>query len=201
MNSIIVSYIPLLRGQVFPKDFDAVRGQIDELPSGRAIACAWVLNEDGNAEPVLIFEDAQAIAEHLHEWAESKPESWFKLHWTRSGDDYMMALIPDIGKTMERIKIHFQLKHGYPMTVGDASVFFQPLHFVASRSGIEVADRVKIRLLDAELVQKDNFTVDLLRDTVELGEFTVERDSDTIKSYFNMEKKEKALSFISKNVN
>jgi hypothetical protein len=45
---------------------------------------------------VLVLEQAEAIAEHLVEWAEGDPGSWFRIAMGQHRGRYALALLPDL---------------------------------------------------------------------------------------------------------
>jgi hypothetical protein len=184
-TNIIFSYCPLLNGPpgvsyLGEEAMEAAERMLklqDELPSGSARACLWVLDEDG-PKAILAMEQADAIAEHFKHWAEGKPEEWFKFHFLEKGPSYAVALFPNFMKSAERWKIAFQLRHGYPPVPGGESHFFRPLHCTAKTKVAfdqvkkHLESKVRVGLVGDDEISPENYRISM--DEVRwLGEFHV----------------------------
>ncbi len=171
--AIILSYVPLLRGfgtnylgkaevESFAQDIDMV---MEDLPDGQAEACVWG-QEDQLPIALLAMERAKEIVEHLREWSEGRPESWFHLLLRWRDDRYGMSLVPNLRKSSERWKIAFQLQHGYP-PAPDSEIFrWKPLCVrTMSMSNLTVIrancnmSRVKVGLVDTAVVRREPLSV------------------------------------------
>lgn len=157
----------------------------EELPSGSARACLWMLDENG-PKAILAMEHADAIAEHFKHWAEGKPEEWFKLHFLEKGPSYAVALFPNFLKSAERWKIAFQLRHGYPPVSGGESHFFRPLHCVAKTKVAfdqvkkHLKSKVQVGLVGADEISPENYQIPM--ETVRwLGQFNVVNENNSKK--------------------
>jgi len=72
---LLVSYVPLLRGQAgatydLRKDTDAIEAisrQISQASSGQAECCLWMLDDQNRPGVVLAIDQPAAIAQHLKE--------------------------------------------------------------------------------------------------------------------------------------
>lgn len=173
-TNIIFSYVPLLRGEPGQSYLGkeaadaAVRTakKMEDLPSGSAKALLWTVEEDGTPGAMLLMEDADAIAEHLIEWSEGKPEDWFQFQYLEKGNAYAAALFPNFLKSAERWRIAFQLRYGYPPHEGGESHLFRPLHctaptktaFAQVKPYLEKSGRVKVGLVDSSEVSKETWT-------------------------------------------
>jgi hypothetical protein len=108
-NAVIISYYPLLKPQMLEIEAGQaitntnVFEYLDKLPSGNATGCAWITNEQQESFPVLFYDGANEIADHLLWWCGNKPLDWFKLFvvWDDIGR-YAIVLMPQLQKSVER---------------------------------------------------------------------------------------------------
>jgi hypothetical protein len=149
---VMFSYVPLLYAppqmlldELTQNNIEAVAEFMEGLKDGNATGCLWV-DHNGQPAPVFVYPNAHEIAEHLHLWTEEKPTQWFHTHLEIKDGKYLIILIPQIDKSIERWKINFQLTYGYPPPKDlKFEVFFKPLYFVSgTENTLElIADRVK----------------------------------------------------------
>jgi hypothetical protein len=93
---------------------------------------------------VLVLEQAETIAEHLIEWAEGDPSSWFRLAIGQHRGCYARALLPDLTRSRERLELARRLA-GFPMPdETDYCHIYRPLHFVSGR--VHTYDRISVRM-------------------------------------------------------
>src|SRR5262249_31714028 len=64
-----------------------------------AHACLW-LESAGQPRPVLVLDQAKAIADHLTEWAEGDPASWFRLVIAEHGGRYAIPILPRLHRSL-----------------------------------------------------------------------------------------------------
>lgn len=136
---ILMSYVPLVDGspgQTLENGEGGVaviQELMDGAPTGQADGCAW--SENGpEVMPVLMFCGAEEILAHLVRWSEGKPEKWFDLYLRGKGDQYAIALCPKIAMSVERYKMAFQLRTGYPPPKGqEFTAVFRPLFFISGK--------------------------------------------------------------------
>jgi len=132
MLALIISYVPLLMGEAGRTDLDPAEvGALVDQADGTAKACIWLNKDDAGPSPCLLFEGARAIADHLKMWAEDEPEQWFKLVLAEHGGLYGLALMPNLDKGVERFRMAYQLRTGYPLPPADFQMIFKPLNFVS----------------------------------------------------------------------
>ena len=157
---LLLSYIPLLRGiagTLVEEGMTALDHMLSQLPSGEAHACLWT-ESAGHVSPVLVLEQAEAIADHLIEWAEGDPGSWFRLAIGQHRGRYALALLPDLTRSRERFELARRLA-GLPAP-DDAEYchVYRPLHFVSGREHIyesvsrRVPSRVRLGIVDRAAV-------------------------------------------------
>lgn len=148
---VVVSYWPLLMGpagamhELKSEDVKALSEFIEKSPSGSASGCLWV-EDDGVLSPVFLFENADAIYEHLLVWSENEPEKWFEFVMSKSDDKYAIVCFPQLQKSVERWKITYQLITGFPVhPEAKFHILFQPLTFVSQNMGVfaKLGDRLK----------------------------------------------------------
>lgn len=165
---------------------DEIGPVLDQLPSGSALACLWLVENDEAGVILAMDGDVEAIAEHLTAWAEGKPEAWFRLHYLEKGAAYAGCLMPDLMKTSERWKIAFQLKYGYPPFKASESVLFRPLHFSAKskvafdRAKPFLRDRIRVGLVSSEGLTPETFAIErekVCDRAVWLGRFKVVKET------------------------
>jgi hypothetical protein len=169
VSLLVVSYHPLLRAPIgalveLPGEeaASALQEMVDSLPDGAAEACLWA-SEDGAPQAVLLFDRGREIAEHLAEWSEGDPRSWFKLHVAEEGGIYCMFLMPDVAKSCDRQMAGRALATGRAVPAhGDRSVLFKPLRFVSngpsetfSRLRKSIRERMSVYILDRADVPPD----------------------------------------------
>jgi hypothetical protein len=119
----------------------ALERLLSHLPSGEAHACLWT-ESAGHVSPVLVLDQAEAIAEHLIEWAEGDPGSWFRLAIGEHQGLYALALLPNLARSCERFKLARRLA-GLPAPDGvEYCHVYRPLHFVSGRE--HTYDRVSV---------------------------------------------------------
>jgi hypothetical protein len=155
---LLVSYVPLLRGMAGTLIEEDVSGSLERLlthlPSGTAQACLW-LESAGKPRPVLVLDRAKMIADHLVEWAEGDPSSWFRLAICEHGGRYALVLFPNLRRSLDRFKLARQLTGHRPGLREDEVMFVsRPLHFVSGPEHIyqkiqhRIGRHVELGLLD-----------------------------------------------------
>jgi hypothetical protein len=140
MNQIIlVSYMPKLRYRDYPTTNEELSNFIKEhmeYPVS-AQACVWVSDDNGHVMPVLVYDEADKLSEHLIEWSENDPSLWFDLYMFSKDGKYALVLMPKLEKSVERWKIRFQLEFGYPPPDNiEFDIVFNPLSFVSGTSNM-----------------------------------------------------------------
>lgn len=148
---VVVSYCPLLLPPSGKATYSLDSGEansitkhIDSLPSGVARGCLWV-NEDKRVAPVLLYEEAREIYEHLVIWSEKKPDDWFEYILVERGERYALAVFPRINKSIERWRINYHLYTGFPVhPKAEFSLLFKPLVFISQNKG--VFGQIKVKL-------------------------------------------------------
>jgi hypothetical protein len=126
---------------------------LSQLPSGEADACLWT-ESAGHVNSVLVLEQAEAIADHLTEWAEGDPGSWFRVAIGQHQGRYALALLPDLTRSRDRFEQALRLA-GLPAPDGvEYCYVYRPLHFVSGRKhafesvGHRIPSRVTLGVLD-----------------------------------------------------
>jgi hypothetical protein len=131
-SALVVSYVPLLTGEAGSLvDSEDLAGLVDQLPSGGADACIWLMR-DHQPIPVFVMENANDIIDHLVAWSEEKPIEWFSLKIMDRDGKYAIALIPNLEKSVERWRMAYHLRVGYPVpTNAHFNIFFRTINFVS----------------------------------------------------------------------
>jgi len=168
-KAILFSYIPLLYAppeammqELTNNNIEAVAAFMEGLRDGNAAACLWTEYE-GQPAPVFLYPDAHDIAEHLELWTEGKPTQWFTTHLQVKNGKYLIILMPQVDRSVERWKINFQLIYKYPPPSDmKFEVFFKPLYFVSGSQNVFeiVEDRIThcpyIGFMDVDSFDLDN---------------------------------------------
>lgn len=175
---LIVSYVPMLWPQESNIEPKTIEKAISNSPTGELSGCAWILR-NGKLSPVFVLEEADKIVEHLKFWSEGKPEEWFKFHFKRDGLKYYVALVPEVQRTLDRFKMSYQLRTGYPLPKEfPIRVVFKYLHFAAQREGIYMMDsETEILYIDSKKIDPNNVEKSIA-DAESLGKFRVVNDSE-----------------------
>jgi hypothetical protein len=152
--------------------------------AGDAVAVCWMRDGEGPTYPVFGLERADEIFEHLVEWAEGSPATWFALTWTVDDHSYALALIPDLARSVERYRIARRL-HGFDERSTSAStrVLSSPIIFSGPLSetgrtaihGLQGTSRVGF--LDAKWII-DGVGETAAAEVQWIGPLTVRRDSE-----------------------
>lgn len=191
--NVIFSYYPLLTGTPGASYFgeeavgaaEEIMKMQDELPSGSAVACLWVMaTDDDGPRAILVMDQSDAIAEHFRYWSEEKPEEWFKFHFLEKGSSYSVALFPNLLKSVERYEAAFQLRYGYPPVTGSNVVLsFCPLHCVAKtkvafdRAKKHLKSKVMVGLVGSDEISPENHQISM-EQVRWLGEFDVVNENN-----------------------
>jgi hypothetical protein len=206
---IIISYIPLLldnRTIVDPEDseIESILKDALEVNSG-ADFCLWV-DKDGQASPVLVFSNAEDLADHINTWSENKPEEWFDIQLNQISDSYSIALMPRLEKSVERWRVNYQLTTGYPPKRDlNVNLVFNPLHFATKHSPVfenvkpHIKSKTKIGLLNLNGVKPEEIQEKLDTESIMwLGPFDTKwENNDYMKNLLNdlEDPKSKSIKF------
>jgi hypothetical protein len=169
LRVVVVSYFPMspLSGSM-----EELKAVMDSLPDGCADACAWA-EVKGEVSPVLLMNNARALAEHMKEWSEGKPTEWFSLVIEETDGKYAVALVPRIDKSVERNRIAYHLKNGWPLPENTKfEVAFGTVRFVSESK--KAFDPVKERLgktVEIYLTETGTFDPRGDMDLISLGRF------------------------------
>lgn len=136
-NYVVISYWPLInidQPQIFnDKPIERIQEFLENSVEVHIDGCMWLLDEDMNPVPVLIMEQAVEVYEHLMRWCEQKPSEWFSVCIRPLSDNrYVVCLVPNINKSIERFRLSCFLLRGYVPT-GDAkfTVLYHALQFIS----------------------------------------------------------------------
>jgi hypothetical protein len=108
----IISYIPMCYsnspGRLFENKDDQQQAFIkiaDIVEQNRdADACMWTYDEAMGFIPVLVYDDAKAIYDHLMWWCDNNPHKWFKIAMKITDSAYAITVIPNLKKSFDRWK-------------------------------------------------------------------------------------------------
>jgi hypothetical protein len=200
LHMVLISYIPMLVGEAgttFPTErMEDMLKNLDQLPSGNADACLWFKHNiksetEFDMRPVFLMPNADMIAAHITYWAEGKPEEWFRFHLRQKNGRYAFALIPNFSKSIERNRMAYQLKAGYPIPKDTKYTFiFRAVHFVSGPNNLflperhRLADPTEVGFLDLSKVNKDNLNASIANltndDVMWVGPFHLAPNKDVL---------------------
>lgn len=165
MSALVVSYVPLLRGipgllTEGKESIDRIQRHISEAPE--VDACVWAGHQD-EFHAYFLMEGAAEVAEHMLEWSEGEPENWFNVVHYPDGSGYHIGIFPKFDASIERFKIAYQLRTGFPIAQDTHyRLIFKPIYFQARSSEVYqqvepiLGDSIHIHLLEtSEFDQND----------------------------------------------
>jgi len=164
MTVLLVSYIPFLVGDPLAGDItvEQVQTMLEESPESAAICCIWA-SRNGKPSPVFVYDHANEMYEHLVAWAENKPVDWFNLHLATKGSKYVIALIPNHQKSIERWRIAYQIRVGFPPPEAiHYNILFRSPFFVSTSANTfqqvrsQIGADLEIGFLDSSLINPDD---------------------------------------------
>lgn len=178
---VLVSYIPLLRGVpgllVDPSEV----APLLDTDAGHVDAVVWAVGDGGEYSPVFAMARADEVFEHLVEWSEGAPASWFKLIIDESDDEYALALVPDVQRSLDRFLLARSMVAGTEVLPEDVRVVFQPILFRGPKSDLSrrvlpsLRDEVAIGFIDVESLRAGIERLDP-RAASSIGPLRCERD-------------------------
>jgi hypothetical protein len=133
---LVCGYVPLLSGEpgrvVGIDDPEALRvlAEAQRCPSGQADAVLWVADAEG-LYPVFVLEQADAIADHLLAWSESRVGDWFALCLSERGERFAAALVPNMARVIERFEAARPAAAPGPGGARGFDLLLRPLFFVS----------------------------------------------------------------------
>lgn len=193
---VIISYIPLLRGQAGNLIDISAKGPSDDIKNriseamesmaGYIEGVAWSLS-DNKPAPTLIMHQMDEVLTHLIEWSEELPQMWFNFHIYEHNDKYTVALMPNFEQSVARFAVALKMFHNIEMdTKAPVHLLFKPLIFVSGPNPRtfnlikkDLPSKMMVRCIDAKDVPAEKppgFEMDEKK-IRELGQFKVRRDS------------------------
>ena len=164
---VVVSYVPLLppNSPIISSPGDqaihTVLQHVEACPDGHVEACLWVAKGDA-VMPVFVMERAHAIADHLTQWSEQRPDEWFSLCLVERGGRYVAVLFPNLKESLNRFCAN-QLHLVDPDAVaGGCGIVFRCLHFVSGPQHVfesvrsKVPARTMVGFLDVADLDRDH---------------------------------------------
>lgn len=131
---LIISYVPLLRAA--PGVLAEMSGEkiVSLLDREAAVAdgVVWMMDALGSTWPAPIHRRAREVHQHLVEWSEGDPSTWFDLRVEVCGDEYALALVPRMERSVERFRVAAGLA-GTPFDPAVARVLSVPLAFAGPK--------------------------------------------------------------------
>lgn len=156
---VLVSYIPLLRGVPGQLVDPTEVGPLLDTDAAHVEAVVWAAGDGGDFSPVFAMAQADAVFEHLVEWSEGSPASWFKLLVDESDDEYSLALVPDVQRSLDRFLLARSVVAGDEILPEEVRVVFQPLAFRGPKSDVSrrvlptLRDEVTVGFVDVETLR------------------------------------------------
>jgi hypothetical protein len=156
---VLVSYVPLLRGLPGQLVDPAAVAPLLDTGAGHVEAVVWAVGDGGEFLPMLAMARAEEVFEHLVEWSEGSPATWFKLLIDENDDEYAMALVPDVQRSLDRFHVARSLIVGADVPPAEVRVVFQPLVFRGPKSDVSrqvlptLRDEVAVGFVDVEALR------------------------------------------------
>lgn len=184
----VISYSPMLKtDKLFlshPNQLESITKQI-AAATVAIYGCAWMMEEDGLPSANLFVKNAKKVADHLIEWAEFKPEERFKFAHLQKGGLYSVCLMPDIDKSVLRVRDNYLRIHGKELPQDcKYQVVFNPITFVSNGATAYQAvlpnfkDKVRFSLVEfndsLQKLSQDDLMEVIRTDRNILGDFTID---------------------------
>lgn len=200
-KQLIIGYYPLLYPHnigVNPGCFVDSKDIIDSLPrldevntsSGGVI---WTVEND-RVSPIMIFRShAQELANHIRYWCDGD-FSRLSLQFQMRGDSYAMIVMPDISKTIERVKLASIVYDSHTPVRDNVFVAYKPLTCYCPKSesykkviehfpNVCSMDLKFIELPDLE--NTDMSKIDFINDSIDVGTFEVKKPDEISQQHFD----------------
>ena len=178
---VLVSYIPLVRGAPGELVDPADVAPLLDTDAGHVDAVVWAVGDGGAFSPVFAMARADDVFEHLVEWSEGAPAIWFKLLVDESDDEYAIALVPDVQRSLDRFLLARSMVAGAEVLPEDVRVVFQPILFRGPKSEVSrrvlpsLRDEVAVGFIDVESLRAGIERLDP-RAASSIGPLRCERD-------------------------
>ena len=135
---LVISYFPYITN--FMRDNARIQTLSDDMcnniqkfiDNNRADvkAIAWVKDDEGII-PTFLIDDGENIFNDITTWSENKPSEWFTIEVLSDGDEYCMAIFPNIDKTAKRM---IDTANALGKTIEPSAVVFKPIECASTRS-------------------------------------------------------------------
>ena len=130
-KTIIIGYHPLLYandlvGKMFKNEqAESVINRLEKLEEIKCSGILWALEND-TIKPIVICNKAKQVAEHFRYYSESKPASWFKLYCQEINGSFVLVLMPDINKAVQRHAKACKIT-GHSVNLSEITYVFKPI--------------------------------------------------------------------------
>jgi len=180
-DMIVVGYVPLLYCDRSNPSKEELVDMMTKPVQTHVHGCAWFL--DGTKfVPMFVIDRAAEVVEHMEIWAENKIDQWFNINWTREGDEYVVALVPDHDKSVERTRMNYQIRVGYPLPQDiKVNVIFKFLSFLGNMKEVDLGETTDFYVVDIKDVGEGSMNITRLTHGYCLGNFKVVRDTPITK--------------------
>lgn len=179
---VLVSYVPLLRGLPGQLVEAAELAPLLDTKVGHVEAVVWTLGDEGEISPIFAMDRADEVFEHIVEWSEGAPATWFKLYVDENEDEYALALVPDVQRSLDRFLLARALLTGADASSHDeVRVVFRPLLFRGPKSDVSrralplLSEAVTVGFLDVRTLSAGLDCLDP-RGPSHIGPLRCERD-------------------------
>ncbi|HLK36369.1 MAG TPA: hypothetical protein VKU41_06420 [Polyangiaceae bacterium] len=85
---------------------------VPDAEAGHVEAIIWARDASGAPWALLVLERAVEVFDHLVDWSEGSPASWFTVAWSAAAGEYAVALLPCTEKSVERYRLACRLGVG-----------------------------------------------------------------------------------------
>lgn len=182
---ILVSYVPLLRGLAGQLLAPDAVGPLLDTDAGHVDAIVWALDDAGRLSPIFAMARAEQVFEHLVEWSEGSPATWFRLLYDENDNEYAMALVPDVQRSLDRFHLAHSIATGAEASHEEVKVIFQPLLFRGPKSEVSrralplLGEQVTVGFVDVDALSDGLACLDP-RAVSEIGPLLCARDIDLL---------------------
>ncbi len=198
---MIIGYYPLLYPHnigISPGHFIDSKDMIDRLSkidevdvsSGGVI---WTANGD-RVSPIMVFRShAAELAKHIKYWCDND-FSRLSLQFQMRGDSYAMVVMPDVSKTIERVKLAGIIYESDVLIRDNVSIIYKPLmcYCPTSESYKKIVEHfpdvssMDLRFIELpDLGNTDMSKIDFINDSIDVGTFEVKKPDAISQQHFD----------------
>lgn len=185
-TGVFISYVPLLipvQGEDWEDSMKRANSYM-ESDIGDVEGCVWFIEDSGDVACAFVIDRAKEIADHLHEWAEKDPTSWFTLQHGpiihEECEGFTVRLFPNMKKVIERINARLVLEGKIShesQFVKDAKIIFKMISYEGDgQTYLNVRDKIgkkmQISFIDEKNIKNRKIDpTDIFNHLIPVGRF------------------------------